>query len=54
MTNRELIEKLRDERTLTKDAWIQLFSTWTDDDRAFAAEEAQKAAAQFDLYRARG
>ena len=44
MTNRELIEKLRDERTLRKDAWTQLFSTWTDDDRAFAAEEAQKVA----------
>ena len=42
MTNRELIEKLRDERTLTKDEWTRLFSTWTDDDRAFAAEEAQK------------
>lgn len=44
MTNRALIEKLRDERKLEKSDWVQLFSTWTDPDREFAAECARAVA----------
>ena len=44
MTNKALIEKLCGERTLTKPEWTQLFSTWNDDDRAFAAGLAQETA----------
>ncbi|MGI5979151.1 MAG: [FeFe] hydrogenase H-cluster radical SAM maturase HydE [Oscillospiraceae bacterium] len=42
MTNREILEALRVERRLDKSLWTQLFSTWTDDDRAFAAELARE------------
>lgn len=44
LTNRELLEKLREERQLSKADWVQLFSTWTDSDREFAAACARTVA----------
>lgn len=43
MTNRELLEKLREESRLSKADWAQLFSTWTDSDREYAASLAREA-----------
>ena len=48
MKNTELIDILEKERHLDKDGWVQLFDTFTDEDRAYAAQKAVKAAtAQF-------
>ena len=44
MENKALIEKLRAEHSLSKSEWTQLFSTWTDDERAYAAKLAQETA----------
>lgn len=42
MNNRELIEKLNKEHHLNKEEWVQLFDTFTEEDRAFAAEIARE------------
>lgn len=42
MNNKELIEKLNRERALTREEWIQIFNTWTDEDLSFAAEKAHE------------
>ena len=48
MKNTELIDILEKERHLDKDGWVQLFDTFTDEDRQYAAQKAVKAAtAQF-------
>lgn len=48
MKNTELIDILEKQRHLDKDEWVQLFDTFTDEDRAYAAQKAVKAAtAQF-------
>ena len=48
MKNTELIDILEKERHLDKEQWVQLFDTFTDEDRAYAAQKAAKAAtAQF-------
>lgn len=44
MNNRELIEKLKKERILSKAEFIQLISTYTDEDREFAAKLARAEA----------
>ena len=44
MNNRELIEKLKNERVLSKAEFTQLISTYTDEDRAFAAKLARAEA----------
>ena len=44
MNNRELIEKLQKERHLEREEWVQLFSTFTEDDRMFAREIAREIA----------
>ncbi len=41
MNNKELIEKLKNERILSKDEFTQLIDTYTDGDRAFARELAR-------------
>ena len=48
MKNTELIDILEKERHLDKEQWVQLFDTFTDEDRAYAAQKAVKTAtAQF-------
>lgn len=42
MNNKELIEKLNRERALTREEWIQIFDTWTDEDLSFAVEKAHE------------
>lgn len=42
MNNRELIEKLNKEHHLNKEEWVQLFDTFTEEDRAFAAGIARE------------
>ena len=44
MNNRELIEKLNKEHHLNKEEWVQLFDTFTEEDREFAAGIARKIA----------
>ncbi len=44
MNNKELIDILEKNRHLDKDQWIQLFDTYTDEDRSYAAEKASAAA----------
>ena len=44
MTNKELIEKLNTQRALAKGEWVQLFSTFTESDRLYAAELARTIA----------
>lgn len=44
MNNIELIRKLNADKALSKEEWIHLISTYTDTDRSFAAETAQKIA----------
>ena len=41
MNNKALIDKLNNEKTLTKEEWVTLISTFTDEDRAYAAEIAR-------------
>ena len=43
-SNQELIDKLKDERKLTKGEWITLLSTYTDEDRLYAAGKAREVA----------
>ena len=48
MNNIELIDTLEKTGHLDKEQWVQLFDTFTDDDRAYAAQKASAAAvAQF-------
>ena len=48
MNNIELIDTLAKTGHLDKEQWVQLFDTFTDDDRAYAAQKASAAAvAQF-------
>ncbi len=44
MTNIELIDILEKQRHLDKEQWVQLFDTFTDEDRAYAAQKAVKTA----------
>ncbi len=44
MRNKELIEKLKIERALSHDEWLQIFDTWDADDLAFAIETAREIA----------
>lgn len=44
MNNRKLIEKLNKEHHLNKEEWVQLFDTFTEEDRAFAAGIAREIA----------
>jgi biotin synthase len=44
MDNRGLIEKLDAEKALSKPEWMQLIGTYTDEDRAFAADMAREIA----------
>lgn len=44
MSNRELIERLNREHRLDKEQWEQLFDTYTEEDREFAAELARTIA----------
>ena len=44
MNNRELIEKLKKERALSKEEFTQLISTYTDEDREYAAKLARAEA----------
>ena len=46
MTNRELIEKLQIERHLEREEWVQLFDTFTEEDRLFAKGIAREIADQ--------
>jgi biotin synthase len=40
-TNRELIDRLESEHTLNSEDWIQLFSTYTVEDRVYASDKAR-------------
>ena len=42
MTNRERIDRLETEKQLPKEDWGQLLSTFTTEDREYAAEKARK------------
>lgn len=42
MTNRERIDRLEIEKQLPKEDWVQLLSTFTTEDREYAAEKARK------------
>jgi len=44
MNNIELIDTLKKNRHLEKEQWVQLFDTFTDDDRAYAAQKASQTA----------
>ena len=44
LSNIELIKKLHNEKSLSKDEWVQLIDTYTREDAAFAADLAQKIA----------
>ena len=44
MNNIELIDTLEKNRHLEKEQWVQLFDTFTDDDRAYAAQKASQTA----------
>ena len=44
MNNRELIEKLNKEHHLEREEWVQLFATFTEEDRKMAAEIAREIA----------
>ena len=44
MNNTELIDTLEKNKHLDAEQWIQLFDTFTDDDRAYAAQKASAAA----------
>lgn len=44
MTNQELLRKLDGEKKLSREEWTVLFSTFTEEDRACAAETARKIA----------
>ena len=39
---RSLIEKLNSTKRLSRDEWVEVFSSWDEDDRAFAADIARK------------
>ena len=41
MNNKELIDKLNKEKELSHEEWVQLFETFTDEDRAYAGEIAR-------------
>ncbi len=42
MNNRELIDKLVSDRNLSREEWIRLLDTYTDEDREYAAEHARR------------
>ena len=42
MNNRELIEKLNKEHHLDREEWMQLFGTFTEEDRKMAAGIARE------------
>ena len=44
MSNIELIDKLDKEKKLSREEWIQLIGTYSDSDRKYAGELAQKTA----------
>lgn len=46
MTNRKLIEKLNESHHLETEEWEQLFATYTEEDRRFAARLARKIATE--------
>ena len=43
-SNKQLIDKLHEKKGLTKDEWIQLFESYTEEDRLYAAEKARAVA----------
>lgn len=44
MNNKQLIDKLQSEHTLAKEEWVQLFDTYDESDRLYAADKARAAA----------
>lgn len=44
ISNKELIDKLNNEHELTKDEWVKLISSFTDDDRNYATVIARDIA----------
>ncbi len=44
VNNKELIDKLESEHRLEMQEWITLLGTYTDEDRAYAADRARRVA----------